>query len=250
MERTIPGTAALTKGITVLFAISRYDRPVKLTQLQTETGIPKGTLHRILQALILEGLVLKDAYDKNYRLGYGLLKLARILLENLDLRDLSRDLLVLLRDEIGEAVHLAAPEKDAVIYLEIIESNHPIGASGKIGTNSLYHCSASGKVIAAFNNGIRDRVLSNALPKLTNTTITSPEELERELLSVREQGFAINNQEEYADVCGIAVPIIDRRGQSIAAISISIPSYRFESEKVEKISAAMKLTSSHISDRI
>ena len=93
----VPGTAALSKGIAVMRAIADDDRAPAFARLQESTGLPKGTLHRMLRALIAEGLVRYEPRDRTYHLGLALLRLAYRVLEDLDVRDVARDELLRLR---------------------------------------------------------------------------------------------------------------------------------------------------------
>ncbi|KIC07539.1 hypothetical protein RA19_23540 [Leisingera sp. ANG-M1] len=250
MQEPIPGTAALAKGFMVLRAVSDQAKPSTLAELQKITGLPKGTLHRILQALTAEGVIRQDSDHKTFQLGFGLLRLAGKVLDDLELRDIARDILTELRDETGEAVHLAVPEARAVVYVEILDSGRPIGAVGKIGSSSPYHCASAGKAIAAFDPTLASQVLSWDLPELTPGTITSPDVLAAEFAKVRQQGFATNFEEEFPEVHGVAAPVLDRRSKPVASVSITIPSYRFEQDKLPELSRAVRAAANAIGNRL
>ena len=250
MPEPIHGTAALVKGITILRVVSEQEHPPTLAELQRATGFPKGTLHRMLQALIAEGMIRQDPHQKTFQLGFGLVRLARRALADFELRDVAMDILTALRDDIGEAVHLAVPESNGVVYVEIIESVHAIGAVGKVGSSSPYHCAAAGKAIAAFDSQIAKSVLSRDLAAMTKATITAPDALESELARVRKRGFATNFEEEFPEVHGIAVPVFDARSKPTASISITIPSYRFDKTKMQFLSEKLREAAVEISNRI
>ncbi|UWQ93709.1 IclR family transcriptional regulator (plasmid) [Rhodobacteraceae bacterium M382] len=250
MTEPVPGAAALTKGIQVLKLLSEIGRPANLAHLQKVTGMPKATLHRILQALMSEGLVRQDFYDKTFQLGFGLLRMTRIMLEDLRLPELSRDVLETLRDQTGETVHLAVPEPAGVTYIAVHRSTHPVGTVGTIGSISPYHCSSAGKAIAAFDPGVATRILAADLQALMPATLTDPATLSADLEKTRKRGYATNFEEEFPDVFGIGVPVMDRHGRPVASISITIPGYRFEAERTESIVTAAKVASGQISDRL
>ena len=122
----VPGTAALAKGIAVMRAIAGDDRAPAFARLQQTTQLPKGTLHRMLRALIAEGFVRYQESDRTYHLGLDLLRLAYQVLEDLDIRDIARDELVRLRDVTGEAVALAVHDDLRAVYIDLVESGRSV----------------------------------------------------------------------------------------------------------------------------
>jgi DNA-binding IclR family transcriptional regulator len=235
MAIAIPGTAALSKGLSILRAIADEGAPPTFARLQKVSGLPKGTLHRILRALIAEGFVRLQPEDKTYHLGLQLLSLAYQVLEDMDIRDLAHGELVRLRDQTGEAAHLAVPDRKSAVYIDAVESRHVIGPIAKIGSSSLYHASAVGKAIAANlpHDRLVDLINSLPLPQLTPRTITSRRALRQHLEAVRSQGYALNEEEEHPGIYGVAAPILGHRGEVAGAICITIPSFRYNPAKLK-----------------
>jgi DNA-binding IclR family transcriptional regulator len=92
----------------------------------------------------------------------------------------------------------------------------------------MVSCSSGKVLLAALKPVDRERFLARlGLPRLTARTITDPAALEEELARVLQQGYAVGRGETDQNVCGIAAPIRDRTGSTVAAVSVVIPSYRF-----------------------
>jgi DNA-binding IclR family transcriptional regulator len=248
----IPGTAALAKGISVLNAIADCDEPPIFSQLQTATSLPKGTLHRILKALILEGLVRYEHRSKTYHLGLRLLSLAYQVLEDMDIRDIARSELVRLRDLTGEAIHLAVRDNLKAVYIDIIESTQAVASVAKIGSHSELHNTAVGKVIVASlpPDEQAEVIGSLAMTGSTPATITSQRKLKAQLEDVRQRGYAINEEEELIGIHGIAAPVYGHHGEVVAAICITIPSYRFDKSKLSFYVTEVVSTANAISRRM
>lgn len=246
---TVPGTAALSKGITVLCMIGDEKTPPLFSRLQTLTSLPKGTLHRILKALILEGFVRYEPKDKTYHLGLRLLSLAYQALEDLDLREIARGSLVHLRDLTGEAVHLAIRDNIKAVYIDVAESTHAVGPIAKIGSSSAFHNSAAGKAIAAnLPSKEQSEIIEHLeMTKSTSATITSRRKLRAHLEEVRKRGYALNEEEETVGIHGIAAPIFGHRGDVVASICITIPSYRFDASKLTSYGKAVAETANSVS---
>ncbi len=236
----VPGTAALTKGISVLRAIADEEEAPLFSRLQSVTSLPKGTLHRILKALTLEGLVRYESRNRTYHLGLHLLKLAYQVLEDMDIRDIARSELVRLRDLTGEAVHFAIRDNIKAVYIDVVESKHAVGPIAKIGSSSEFNNSAVGKAILAnLPPGEQSEVIARCpMTRSTPNSITSRRRLKTHLDDVRRLGYAFNAEEETIGIHGIAAPVFDHHGDVVASICITIPSYRFETQNLETYIAA------------
>lgn len=249
---TVPGTAALTKGISVLRAIASEDRAPSFSRLLQTTRLPKGTLHRMLKALIAEGLVRHQASDRTYHLGLHLLSLAYQVLEGLDVRDVAREELVRLRDVIGEAVHLAVHDDIRAVTIDVVESGLAVGPIARLGSTSELHSSAVGKAIAAFLTPAEQADILRRLPmtRLTEYTITSRRILRAHLNAIARQGYALNEQEESLGIHGIAAPVFNHLGSVVASVCTAIPSYRYEPSKLGSNAAAVVDAAAAISRRM
>jgi DNA-binding IclR family transcriptional regulator len=245
----IPGTQALTKGIQVLRAISNEGRDARFMNLLKQTGFPKPTLHRILKALMAEGLVRQDPKTGNYVLGVSFLRLAFQVLEQLDIRAVAHEEMLRLSELTHEASHLAVLDGLEVVYVDLVESRQPVGHVGRLGSVTAVHAAASGKVIAAYMQAdTLERLLQNLkLPKLTKHTITSMEVLRRQFEEIRQRGYALNEEEEMDGVLGVAAPVFTLTGEVVGSIGISIPSYRYDVSKLnfyaDSVMDAARLTS-------
>ena len=248
----VPGTAAPTKGISVLRAIAGEDDPVSFVRLLQTTRRPKGTLHRMLKALVAEGLVCQQASDRAYHLGLELLSLACRVLEDLDVRHAAREDLVRLRDATGEAVHLAVHADLRAVYVDVVESGLAVGPIAKLWSASELHSSAVGKAIAAFLPPTeRDDVIRRLpMSPLTEHTITSWRALKSHLRLVVRQGYALNEQEESIGIHGIAAPVLNHLGRVIASVCTTIPSYRYDPSRLQSDSDAVMHAAAAISCRM
>ena len=248
----VPGTAALTKGISVLRAIAGEGGAPSFSRLLQTTGFPKGTLHRMLKALTVEGLVRHQASDRTYHLGLHLLSLAYQVLEDLDIRDVARDELVRLRDVTGEAVHLAIRDDVRAVYIDVVQSGLAVGPIARLGSTSELHSSAVGKAIAAFLPPAEqnDTVRRLSMTALTEYTITSRRALKIHLKTIAQRGYALNEQEESVGIHGIAAPVFNHLGSVVASVCTTIPSYRYEPSRLQSNAAAVMDTAVAVSRRM
>ena len=214
-------------------SIAEQQTPPNFTTLLTATGLPKGTLHRILQALIAENLVRRSETSKTYHLGLDLLKLANAALAGIHLRDVARDECTRLRNVTGETVNLVARDQLKAIIIDRLDTAKAVNSNESIGLQIHLHCAAAGKAIAAFlsSEDLDLALHESRLKKFTPKTITSKKVLRLHLGEVRRQGYATNEGETDPSVFGIAAPIFDLRNEVVGSMNLTIPQYRLEPDE-------------------
>jgi IclR family KDG regulon transcriptional repressor len=219
---------ALQRGMKVLDTFLDARTPLKLEEICALTGLPKSTAFRIIVNL-LQGQYLVET-DEGYWLGLKMLRFGALVEERLDLKQQALLFLTELRDQVNETVHLAVLDNDLrVIYLEKLSTQHAVGLMmSRIGITAPMHCTALGRVMAAFRpeDEICEWIQMNGLKAYTDATITDKAVFLRELREIRSRGYAVDKGEYEASVRCLAAPIRDRTGKVIAAISISGPDTR------------------------
>ena len=218
---------AAAKALDLLGAFSFREPRLSLADLATRTGIPRPTAFRLLTTLEQAGFVSKISGE--YQLGIKCFVLGNIVAATLDLREKAHAHLERLRDATGETVHLAVLERQQVLYLERLQSPHPIGfMRSRIGGVVPAYCTSLGKTLMAFRpaDEIERWLRTQPLKPMTRATITSARRLSKELRSIRERGYAVDEQEHEVGVRCVAAPIANHAGDVVAAISVAGPADR------------------------
>lgn len=213
---------SLERGLTVLTALATG--PQTLDQLAQRLGVHKSTAMRLLRTLEAGRFVRREDVH-HYRLGSALFDLAHQALEDLDVRGVARRHLVALGEISGHTVHLATLEDDQVVYIDKVDSQHPVRMYSRIGRRAPVHCTAVGKVLVADLPAQKRRRFAEQLdyPKLTTNTIDSAERFLTELDRVRAQGYAVDRSEHEDFIHCVGAPIRNHRGEVVAALSLSVP---------------------------
>jgi IclR family KDG regulon transcriptional repressor len=211
-----------------------------LRELTQITGIPKSTVFRILSTLVDLGYVARDS-NRSYRISPSLSKLVSNEATHDALRRLALPVMLELRDRYGETVNLGAQHFDKVTYLEVVPSEFALRLQESRGASVPVHASALGKVILAFSppESVRDLIHSLKLEKITQRTISDPDEFMSELRRVHHAGFAFDHGEGSMLAVCIGSPILDDKGNAIAAMSISGPASRFNPKKDAPVIASL-----------
>jgi IclR family transcriptional regulator, KDG regulon repressor len=219
---------AVQRALDILEALLEARSPLSLQQICARTGLPKSTAFRIVSNLIQRQYLVEG--EEGYRLGFKPLQLGALVEEKLDLKHQALPFLRKLVDRFGETVHLAVLDEDfRVLYVEKLSAERAVGVMiSRVGLTAPMHCTALGKVMAAFKpeDEIRRWIRASGLKPYTDATITEEKSFLRELSEIRCRGYAIDNVEHELGVRCIAAPILDKSGAVIAALSIAGPDTR------------------------
>jgi DNA-binding IclR family transcriptional regulator len=206
-------------------------------------GLAKSSAHDLLTSLAQVGLLGKTG-EGRYRLGWRLVTMSETLLATTELRCEARPILEELAGEYQETIHLAILDDTKVVYVDKLEGKQAVRVElTSLGTRLYPHCTALGKVLLAYRPeaDVRRIVKINGLPRFTPNTITDEAELEQALTKIRKQGYAYDLEEILPDLCCVGAPIHNHAGHVIAAISMSIPAYRFQRSYGEFRRAAVRV---------
>ena len=213
----------------ILEVLSRSDGPMTASQIHRALGLPKQTVYRLCNTMESEGILVREPGGRGLRPGRRAHLMASGILSTAHTNFARHQVLMEIANETGETVNLVAAREKGMFYLDRVETDWPIRVQLPIGTHVPFHCTASGKVfLSSLKAAERNRLVGNlALERLTANTITEPRCLLSELDRVRDQGYAIDDQEFIVNMAAIAVPIRDDSGRFYAAIAVHGPTQRF-----------------------
>lgn len=217
--------------------IAHQAEGVNFTELNEGTNIPQGSAHRIVKELVALKVLDYDHKRKTYRGGLMLAALGAQVLEHYSLRDIVRPRLETLHSALGHIVTLGIRNGAHGIYIDRISgSDMRLRLHSEIGKAFPLHCTAMGKVLLAYaDEDVQRSVLQSDLPAITPNTITDPARLEKELATVKDQGYALDNEEITRGLICTAAPIFGVGGEVVGAISFTCQKHTFEELGLEVI---------------
>jgi IclR family acetate operon transcriptional repressor len=207
--------------------------PRSAVELSEMAGIRRTAAYRILGTLERRGYVHKDQRSRRYGVGSELLALSRaIVSSSADLSTVARPVMAALRDAVGETVNLGALSGNAVLYLEMFESDRGLRTTVEVGSHDPLHSTALGRaILAEMPDADARRCLSDGdLVAVTPRTLVEIEALMAEVRASRERGYAIENGENELGARCVGIAIRDGSGRPTAAISVSGPEWRLTEE--------------------
>ena len=211
-----------------------------LEELSKSSGIPKSSLHRTLGALKHRGFASQNEDSGRYFLGNQMLRIAFGFHDHMDVRALVRPLLVRLRDEFNETVHMGVLDGTHVVYLDKVESSHPLKMTSVIGGRNPAHCTGLGKALLAWAYPSDEAArlwhrASGPFTRRTRNSITSERRFVEEMAAVRSRGYALDLEESEYGVRCVGVPVFIGQPAPAAAISLATPAERLSKAKMEKV---------------
>ncbi|MEO3872266.1 IclR family transcriptional regulator [Nonomuraea sp. B12E4] len=229
---------SVERALDVLEALAEHGGSASLSEIAARTGLPYGTIHRLLQTLLSRGYVRQES-DRRYALGGGLVRLGGIAEGMVGVW--AQPYLAKMVELSGETANLAVLEGDFVVYVAQVPSPRRLRMFAEVGRRVLPHSTAVGKVLLAGRPG-REAVATferTGMPRRTPNTITDVTAMLAELDLTRARGYAMDLGEEELGVHCLAVPVWDG-DRAVAAMSISGPAERIEALNREDLAEGMR----------
>lgn len=242
--------------VTLLDALAEHTEPVSLKILSTRTGLHPSTAHRILNDLVVARIV--DRVEPGtYQLGIRLLELGNLVKARLSVRDAALGYMRELHQIASQPVNLSIRQGDEIVYIErAVSERSGMQVVRAVGGRAPLHLTSVGKLFLADDDPVQVGAYAErtGLPGQTANSITSLPKLEAELLEVRSNSFARDNEELEPGVRCLAAGIHDDTGKLVAGLSISAPAEQVQESwaelllsKAREISASLGYESPSLS---
>ena len=243
--------SSVTSALLVLKAFSAEEAEIGISSLAKRMGLAKSTVHRLAVTLAAEGFLEQNADTGRYRLGLSLFTLGALARRRMDVSNVSRPLLGVLRDKYQEASTLAILSGASIMYLHNLESGQAIGIRAHIGDLKPASCTAEGRVLMAFSPpDVLEEVMKAGLVARTPKSITNPAALLEALEEIRQVGYAIDDEESEVGMRCVAAPVRDISGKVVAAVGLAGPTQRLTKKELRAIAPDVVSTGEAVSVRL
>ena len=228
------------------------DRPeLQLKDIMTELEIGKSTAFRLVHTLTEEGFIIRDLSTQSYRPAASLLAMGQIIINSVDLCQLSKEILENLAEETGETALIAILKDFQVLYLLKIDSSYPLYLLSHAGEQNPLHCTSTGQLLLAYQpDSIINQVIEKGLTSYTSKTITDPMKLKNLLQSIRIKGYAVSREELLEKVVSIAVPVKNTKGDVIASVSIAGPISRINQQTIPRLTKRVQRAADEVTNKL
>jgi DNA-binding IclR family transcriptional regulator len=224
---------AVERVLDIFEAFDKARKPLSLTDLAEMTNIPKSSCHAIVGTLTARGYLYSLTRPRALYPTRRFFDLARSILDNDPFVERVMPMLERLRDASRETVILGKRQGDAVIYLQVLESPHPIRYSARPGEFKPLHSSAIGKALLGSlkEAELRAMVAGRPLPAITGATLTDEETLVADILESRRRGYFLTRGENVPDVWALSA-FLTINSETLA-VAIAGPRHRMEGNVME-----------------
>ena len=241
----------VAKALNVLAYVEDAGQEVGLSDVARALGLPKTSAFRYLYTLAAAGFVAYGSSRDRYRAGPRLHRGRESEIDVARLRELALPAMSSLRARFNETINLGVPDRDRVVYVEMIESSRALRMQARIGERHPLNSTSLGKAILAFMTETeRAPMLGAPLKAMTARTTTDPLQLRRQLRDIARRGYAIEAGENEEGLMCIGVPILERGGRPVAALSLSAPEARMTRPTRLDVIAALRAAAATVSRRL
>ncbi len=245
-------SSTVVKALDILKAIGTHK--MNASEICQELSLNKTTVHRLLLTLQNENFIERDEATRKYRIGLSVLELCCSRLSDIELLTETRPFLIDLANTIQKPTHLGIYSSGNVVYVDKIEVLPKITMYSQIGKSIPVHCSSLGKALLLnhTDNEILSILDQYGMHAYTQRTITDPSIYLKQIGQGRKNGYTIDFGEHEDNMCCIASPIYDYRGEIIAAISSSCysPDELLDEIYLNRMASYMRQSAEKISQRL
>ncbi len=242
---------SVARAFAILDLFSESRPHLSAGDVAQELSLNNVTAHRFLHSLEAAGALVPVSRG-TYRLGHLFVDLARRVTSHRALAETVQPVLDRVSDRLNESAMATVFEGDTVICLATTVPKRHLFVDLRPGMRLEAYCTSQGKVwLASLETKTLTKLLDQMqLKGLTSRTITSRDMLEQEIVAVREQGYAINDEEREEGLRTIAVPVVGHDGQMITGLSVYGPVTRMNNEALELAHAALREAADELVDAL
>ncbi|MED0677214.1 IclR family transcriptional regulator [Aneurinibacillus thermoaerophilus] len=205
------------------------EKELTLTEIARKVELNKSTVYRLLGSLENKGFLTRNLDTEKYQLGFRIWQLSANLPQEDDPAKILLPEMIRLRDQVGETISLYVRNENERIRVQAVESNETIRRVAPIGAHLPLSVGASSKVLVAYSSPeVQQKVLADPSWPSSIDKKAYMEQLEE----IRKRGYATSYEEREKGAAAVAVPLFSRRGELVAALSVSGPSNRLTLERM------------------
>ena len=245
---------SVERAVILLRKMGEEDTPIGVRELARKTGYNPSTVQKLVNSLEVQGLVKQDDKTDGYDLAIGICRLGAALLSGLDVHQIARPHLREMTEKSDESSYLAllTPDKKWYVFVDKAESTHMLRWTADLGAWRPLNCTAEGKAILAYLSDDHLKYLKSeeVFRRSTPNSIVNLDELQDELRSVRNRGWAYSDEEFAEGVRAVAAPLFDYSNKVIGAVSLVGPKLRLTDERVKELVDMVKEKGKSISHEL
>ncbi|MBP2641132.1 MAG: allR [Firmicutes bacterium] len=243
---------SVARALEIVNYVVKSSKSPSFTVIQEALDIPKSSLSYLLQELVQQNYLQFDNDRKVYYPGLQLIKIGASCLSNSNLSDELWRGIKKLGEELGETTHAVILEDRFVIFIAKYRGTTEVSSISNIGFKLAAHATASGKMLLSSldEEELDKRFAGIELERYTEFTNTCYTDLKKELVEIRKNGYATDNQANVPGGFCVAAPVYDKTGKMIATISASVLVAKITDEYLQLLIQRVKSAAKDVSTRL
>ncbi|WP_201761026.1 MULTISPECIES: IclR family transcriptional regulator [unclassified Nonomuraea] len=230
---------ALRRGLDILELFLDSSEGLRVPEITARLGLPRASVHELVGALVDRGYLKanSDDHPSSYSLGVKVLQLGGAYEQALDMAALGRKIAKSVAAESGETVQVAVRDGRLAVYVVRVDSRHAVRLVSSVGSRLAAHCTAGGKMLlSALDDDELDALYpdDDSVEPMTQRSIDSKARLLSGLAEIRRRGWSEEFCESNDDAACVAAPVFDAHGTCVAAMSITVPTIRWNEATRER----------------
>lgn len=246
---TVP---ALARGLQLLTQFNRDERELSGAELSRRLGLPRASVFRMLFTLEQGGFLERSEDGVSYRLGLAVLRLGFELLASMELTEHGRPVIEELRDRCGYSAHIVVRDAREVVFVAKAAGRSALFHSIQVGARLPAHATVLGRLLLADldMNALQQLYPEEPLHAYTPLTPTTLAKLKALIDEDRARGHGVSMGGFETGISTIAAPVFNDRGAVAAAVSISVPAQRIDSDALPELVETVKAAAAQLTERI
>jgi IclR family transcriptional regulator, acetate operon repressor len=239
------------RSFAILEHVAGSRAPVDVLDIIASLKLPKATAYRLVDWFVTQGYLSREPARRRLIIGPKLTNLAFGALSSSMRHDTPHVVLQRLVHTLNETCNIGTLLNGEVVYLDRVEADHwPLRLHYTVGSRVPLHCSAIGKLFLALAASPRRRRLlqSMELRRFTDSTITDSARLETELRQIRKEQVSFDREEYLVGVVCMAVPVIGKNGEMLAALAIQAPQARMNVQTARRHLPALRHAAAELAE--
>ncbi|MEM0946769.1 MAG: HTH-type transcriptional regulator BhcR [Pseudomonadota bacterium] len=241
---------SLDRALTILETLGQAGG-LSLTELASTLDQSPATVYRVLTTLEQHGVAELEPATQKWHIGAGAFRIGSAFLRRTNLVDRARPVMQALMQATGETANLGVENGARVLFVSQVETHASIRAFFPPGTQSPLHASGIGKALLAQRDPAQiDAVIDTGLERFTKCTLTDRDALLADLRTIRQRGYAIDDEERNDGMRCVASPVFNATGVAVAGLSISGPTARVSPDRINEMAARVCDAAATLSQRL
>jgi DNA-binding IclR family transcriptional regulator len=242
-------SVAVERALAMLEAVAQEPEGLSNAEISRKLQIPKSSASYILRTLETQGYLTRAEQTGKYRVGLKVLSLSRGALSGIDVREVALPIMRHLVEKTNLTCHLAILDGPDAVYIEKVEPTGFIRMDTWVGRRMRVHATSVGKALVAHipRERLEKIIADSGMEKRTAKTITTLPRLVKDLDKVREQGYAVDDEENNIGARCLGAPIFTQDGSIEASLGLSGTINQVNSHTMPRIIEHLKDAARHVS---